>query len=561
MTHRILFIANLNHNYDSLLKLSRSHELNVTELFGAINLPLGILSIDSYLKKICPGIHTQILDLNAEFLLHITEGDLNQNLYNVTKHFDRFFLEKIWRAIENFHPEVIAISSLFDKSIPTLLWMAENIKQRFPDTLIIAGGHSVNNLYEDILSKSGGSIDAISFGEGEIPFSELMAEADIKKHLRDSAYFLTKEEFENHEPYIPQYAYIEDLDDIPIYDYDSYLDHYGERILTLHNNILDANHSFSKQAVMMTSRGCPYQCIFCASRQIHGQKMRKNSMERVRQEIDYWVKKRQADTIGFFDDHILFDVNRTIQICDYAGTYGTDIRFPNGLAVSCINKELVEAFSRNKVREVYLALESGSARVLKEIIHKPLSIPKAAEVFELFKNTDIFVRVYLVLGFPNETKADVEDALSFLRHAYFNWASISIPTPISGSDLLEMSLKNGYLKEYDYRKVSFYENLYDNTELEEAYNGDVRYTVNLDVNFVHNPYMRYGKYDLAKQRFDSILKNYPNHAFAYYFKYLCMKHLGYPSSEMEKVRKRYHEIVSTDKKWNMYAEYFRLNEI
>lgn len=550
---RLLFIANLGHSEKSLTELWKTKSgRNITELYGSSTLPMGAMSIESYVKGHCENVDTVLLDLNADFIKRIQTGDIETELEYCVTHFQEFLEGEICGELEGFRPDVVAISSLFDKSISTLLKLAEIVKDFNSNILVIAGGHPANNMCEYILNEGEQMIDAISMGEGEIPFRELMESADLQQYLLSSDYFLTLDKYRHTGKSGVKQTYIWDLDEIPMFDYEGYMKRYGEEVLGYHNNVLDSEHSFNRQASIMTSRGCPYNCIFCASGAIHGKKFRKYSMERVKEEIDYWVDEKKVQTIGLMDDHLLYDVDRAIEICDYAGSKGVDIRFPNGLAIAPITKELVECMVRNHVKEVQLALESGSERVLHEIIRKPLSLQKADEVFGYFKQTDIFVKVYLVIGLPGETEEDVEDALRYLRTADFHWCTVSNATPISGSRLWQESMKLGVMDEYDFDNVSFFKSTYMTPD---KYNGDIRYTVNLDVNFVHNGLMRMGRYDEAKKRFESVLKNYPNHAFAYYYVAQCKKKMGEDSAfEME----QWSKIVAEDAMWHMYADYFGL---
>jgi radical SAM superfamily enzyme YgiQ (UPF0313 family) len=560
MSHdKLLLIANISHNYNGLKAIAEQKEKNQTELFGSGNLPLGILSIDSYVRHNCNRVDTRIIDLNTQFLKKIKFGNLDEQLDHIVENFETFLMEEIGPICIEFKPQIIAISTLFDKSIPTLFELSNSLRTLMPDALIIAGGHPANNLYEKLLG-SCSSIDAICLGEGEIPFFELMNSSNPLAYIQDSPYFMTLNKCGKSQQDIRN-VNLTNLDDIPMLDYDRFLKQYGNDILCLHNNVLDSAHAFNRQAILMTSRGCPYKCIFCASQLVHGHKMRANSLERVKSEIDYWVSVHKVTTLGIMDDHFLFDIPRAIAIIDYAGSHGLDIRFLNGLAIAPINQELVDCFVRNRIKEVHLALESGSDRVLKDIIKKPLSIKHANEVFNLFKGTDIFVKLYLVVGFPNETKEDIDETLQFLRKTYFHWALISPPTPISGSGLFKQMKETGLLMDYDFSNVSFFNNVYENKQLSNEMNGDIKYTVNLDVNFVNNPYMRLGEFQLARERFESLLISYPDHAFALYYLIKCLEAISEDKNHIEELKHHYNRVIAENSTWKQYALYFHIKTV
>lgn len=533
--------------------------INVTELYGSGNLPLGILSIDAYIRHMNPNVETRIIDFNTVFMKYLERGEWMVQLKCIVEDFDAFLQQALNEQWHDFEPQVVILSTLFDKSIPNLFKVSHLIKKMDPSVTLIAGGHPTNNLYESILTNEECVLDAICLGEGELPISELLKADDFKKHFRENDIFKTKEKCQKGEAKTFQKFYIENLDDIPLYNYQGFLEQYGEEVLCFHNNVLDSEHSFNKQAVIMTSRGCPYQCIFCASQNVHGRAMRANSLERVKGEIDFWIDQYQVKTIGIMDDHFLFDVDRAIAIIDYIGSRGIDVRFLNGLAIAPINEKFVACLVRNAVKEVHLALESGSDRVLREIIHKPLSIEKARAVLNLFNDAAIFVKIYLVVGFPDETLEDIEASLQFLRTANFHWALISSPTPISGSALMNQLIENSPQTALDFSKISFFNSDLQNKEAAEKMNNDIRYTVNLDINFVNNPYMRMGKYHLALQRFESVIKNYPDHAFAHYFLVKCHEKLGSDSACFIESKREYNRRVVEDPFWLKYAAYFGLD--
>lgn len=556
---KLLLISNLNHNYTSLKNWTiYSPERNYTELLGPSNLPLGILSIEAYVKKTCNNVDIHILDLNAEFLKILSSGNMEKELITLVDNFESFLTSVISNKIHNFKPNIIGISSLFDKCIPTLLKVSSIIKDLNRDIIVIAGGHASNNLFKDILLNCNNTIDAVCLGEGEIPISDLLNSDDIIHFINSSPYFATKNNILNPNNKTFSYTAIQDLDEIPFNNFEGYFETYGINVLKFHSNQLDNSNAFNSQAILMTSRGCPYNCIFCASSQIHGKKIRSNSVQRVKTEIDYWIDKHNVDTISFMDDHFLFDIDRAIELIDYIGNKGVDIRFPSGLAIAPITKDLVNCFVRNKVKEVQLALESGSERVLKEIIHKPLSLKRAQEVFDLFSDTNIFVKIYLVIGFPDETLEDINEGLAFLRTANFHWCTISSPTPISGSRLMKDSLERGYISNYDYNNISFFTDSYRDIVIQNTGIDNLRYKVNLDINFVHNPYMRMGKYDLAKEKFQTLIRNYPDHAFAHYFLYKCLQKLDAHQKIIDNIAENYNRIVNSDNNWKEYARFFKL---
>jgi radical SAM superfamily enzyme YgiQ (UPF0313 family) len=258
------------------------------------------------------------------------------------------------------------------------------------------------------------------------------------------------------------------------------------------------------------------------------------------------------------DDHFLFDVPRAIKILDYIGSRKAKCKMPNGLAIARMNKNFIDCLVRNNVDRLNLALESGSDRVLKYLMKKPLELKKASEVLDMLKDTGIFVAVFIVIGFEGETLNDYMESLKYLRQANYQWAYIFGLTPVSGSAVFAQFGEKYLLApdgSYNFEDSNNRSNAFSNPEIADYFCGDPAYTINLDLNFVHNPYMRQEKYDLAEARFAFVAHTYPNHAFAWYFLSESQKKLGVP---YDATFGKYCEIISASPYWRRYAEYFGL---
>lgn len=547
---KILLISCFKINRKRLQQIALSEDKpNITELFGAFSLPLGILSIEAFVKKHCPNVVVEVISLDVQFMNRIRKSDeMKREIREIADNFTDFLMMEIKKSIQCEKPDIIGLSALFDVQLPVLSMMISEIGKLLPRTLMVAGGHPVSNMAAKVLEQNP-RLDAICVGEGEMPFMELVNAPDKRMFLSRSRQFVTKQKIV--EGVVPECRFVENLDDIPSVYESTFFEKHGEDVFYNNSNSLDV--SFSRQGVLMTSRGCPYQCIFCASHAIHGRQMRAHSIDRVKNEIDLLHKRYRVENIAIVDDHFLFNVERAIEIVDDIGQKNMGIFFMNGLAIAPITEEFVESLVRNNVREVQLALESGSARVLREVIHKPLTLDIAEKVFDYFNRTNIFVRVYLVIGLPNETVQDVEDSLVFLRTANFHWATISSATPISGSDLHDIFIDGG--QEYDFEKAHYFSENFIAKEVADHFNGDVKYTVNLDINFVHNPYMRMGEYAKASKRFQALIALYPDHAFAHYYLEKCLERLGTAEG---KHMHMFQNIISRSEYWRKYADYFNL---
>ena len=545
---KVLFVSLIPTSKNRLLEL-QNEEISLTELFNWSTWPLGVLSIESYIKKDSPMLLTEIIDLNRKFLNKINSApDYKTGLIEITDNYIQFLTEDIERACQDEHIDIVALSALFDISLSSLELVAAEVREFAPEALIVAGGYPCTNFAGEIIKRCP-ALDAICLGEGEIPFAELVGADNPREYLNMSPYFVSKTHIGTEK------GFIRNINDIPMIDYSSYIDKYSDEVIREYVNVLDGGkNAFGSEGIVMTSRGCPYRCVFCAAHSIHGRGMRYLSTERVKAEIDFWIDKFNVSTINIIDDHFLADIERAIEIIDYICGRGRNVFFANTLSIAAVTQEFVNCLVRNRIKDVHFALESGSARVLREIMHKPVTLQRADEVFAMFRDTDIFVKIALIVGFPDETIDDINDALGYLRKAEYHWATISNLIPISGSEVHSQIVKKTGM-EYRMDSANFFMAHYANPETAEHMLGDIKYTMNLDINFVHNPYMRMGKYDLAVKRFEAILRSYPAHAFALYYLAKCRDELGQDSKHEYG---KYREAVAASPMWHKYAGHFGL---
>lgn len=548
---KTVFVSVLPTSKKRLIEL-QDETANLTELFNWSTWPLGILSIQSYAQKVCSGLDSEIIDLNRTFLKKISSySDYSEGIKEFVANYTENLMAEILEVLERENVEIFALSALFDISLSTLELIAAEIRKAAPNALIIAGGFPCTNFADKIIERNV-SIDAVCLGEGEIPFAELVCAEDKFSYLNYSPYFVTKKHRGTTK------GYIHDINEIPMFDYSGYIAKYGEEVLGEYVNVLKGGKgALGIEGIMMTGRGCPFRCVFCAAHSIHGRKMRYLTIERIKEEIDFWIDRYHVTTINISDDHFLGDVNRAIAIVDYIGSRERNVIFANTLSFASVTKEFVECIKRNEINEIHFALESGSARVLRDIMHKPITLKRVDEVLAMFDKTDIFVKIALLVGFPEETPDDIDSALKYLRTARYHWATISNLIPISGSQVYEQIVKNNGI-EYDIDSANVFTARYANSKTVEYMLGDIKYTMNLDINFVHNPYMRMGKHALAAERFKALTRSYPDHAFAHYYLAKCYEQLG-EDSQQEYLE--YARIIQQQPFWKKYALHFRLEGV
>jgi magnesium-protoporphyrin IX monomethyl ester (oxidative) cyclase len=205
-------------------------------------------------------------------------------------------------------------------------------------------------------------------------------------------------------------------------------------------------------AIMITSRGCPHECIFCSNHIVMGRKWRGRSPENVVEEIEQLVKTYSIKQIDFFDDNMTLIKKRVMKICDQIIERNLDIEWyvPTGVRVDTLDEELLRKMKSSGCKGIRFAPESGVQRVVTEVIKKNLDLKDVEKAVVLAKKVGIKTGIFFILGLIGETKEDMKETIKYayklrkLGAANFHF---SIATPLYGTELYEQAKRGGFLKE------------------------------------------------------------------------------------------------------------------
>ena len=207
-----------------------------------------------------------------------------------------------------------------------------------------------------------------------------------------------------------------------------------------------------RYAIMITSRGCPHECIFCSNHIVMGRTWRGRSPENVVDEIEQLVNTYSIKQIDFFDDNMTLIKKRAVKICDLIMERGLEIEWyvPTGVRVDTLDEELLRKMKASGCKGIRFAPESGVQRVVSEVIKKNLDLKEVENAVVLAKKVGIKTGIFFILGLIGETKEDMEETIKYaykLRKLGASNFHFSIATPLYGTELYEQAKRGGFLKE------------------------------------------------------------------------------------------------------------------
>ena len=205
-------------------------------------------------------------------------------------------------------------------------------------------------------------------------------------------------------------------------------------------------------AIMITSRGCPYNCVFCTVHTVMGKKWRARSPENVVDEIEQLVYTYHIKQIDFLDDNMTLDKKRMETICDLIVKRGLEIEWytPSGVRADTLDENLLTKMKESGCKKIRVAPESGVQRVVDQIIKKNLSLKEVEKAVVLSKKVGIKVGCFFVIGLIGETKKDIEETINYaykLRRLGADGFIFSIATPQYGTELYEQAKRGGFLRD------------------------------------------------------------------------------------------------------------------
>lgn len=552
----ILFIVPLNESYDTVVGVDKATlkdklNKNIKKLYCVY--PSGVLSISAYIKKHSPNINIKILDLNV-FINQIAQS----------KNFDEYKFENFIKeamSLIGFVPDIIGISVLFTSVYRDLIPLSSLLKKIYPDSLIVCGGHLASSLFNRIY-KDDLEIDAVAFGEGEIPSLELaraVLSGKKEEYLSSSPFWITKSKSKN--GFLPQDKPIIDLDEIPPYDLNDLFfpeAYFNSSSFLFMPEAIDEGH---KEMLMFTTRGCPFKCVFCASHNVHGKSVRYYSTDRIKHDILYYNKKYGIDKFAFYDDHFLIKKDRALEILNFI----PEKRFIASIinpAFFSIDENIASAMKLAGVKSVILSLESGNENTLKNIIHKPSNSKKASEAVDFLHKKGINAATNIVIGLPGETKESIDSGIEYLLTTNFNWFNCFVVAPLPGSELYKICEENGYFTVDDpVLLMDFKKGLIRTKDFTPEYIEKKAYEMNLNLNYANNSDFRSGNYNNALMLFERVIHSViDTHAFAYYFAAKCCKMLQI-DDKYKIYKAKYKEMIEKYPFWKKCATQYNLKEL
>ncbi len=389
-------------------------EIELYSTAGIIAPPMGLTYLAAVLEKY--GYHVEILDAPVLGLSY----------------------RQIKDELEKREPDLVGITAT-TAMINSALQTARTVKNVLPESTVVLGGVHVTFAYETTM-KENSFVDVACIGEGEYTLLELVQTLEKEGDLKDVKGIVYRKNGELIKTQ-PR-PLIENLDELPF--------------PARHLLPMDKYKAFGENMILgtiLTSRGCPFNCIFCSSSLLFGKKFRARSPKNVVDEVEQFQEAYKTRYVEFVDDTFTFDRKRAEAICKEIIDRKLDTKWVCSCRVDLIDKELMQTLKKAGCTMIYFGVESGVQRVVN-LIRKGIKLEQAERVMRWAREVGIETVASFVFGIPGETWEDAMQTIKFAKKLNPDYVQFSIATPFPGTELYQIAKREGLLLTEDWSKYT-----------------------------------------------------------------------------------------------------------
>ena len=355
---------------------------------GLLREPVGLYYLAGVLNS--QGISTSLMDFNLELPSRTS------------------FVEHLQHA----KPKIIGITSYtFNLSVAQRI--VEEIRRVLPEALTVLGGVHASALPKETIAENP-SLDIVVIGEGEQTFLDLCSKVLRKEEIDDIKGIALRKD--GHICVNSARELIEDLDKLPFPD---------RSLLPLEKYPVTS---------VQTSRGCPYNCIFCSINKFYGKRIRLRDPRKVAEECAMIVEKFNRKALYFFGDAFTINPNWTEEFCEeilhrrLRFVWGCETRVDN------VSPVILRKMKAAGCSEVHYGIDYGDEKVLRNL-GKDISLGDINDAVKWAKEAGLFVGAFFIFNSPGENEETMENTFKLIQQVPIDAIEANLLTPYPGTSL------------------------------------------------------------------------------------------------------------------------------
>lgn len=340
-------------------------------------------------------------------------------------------------------PKYVCFTTLTPR-YPVIVKTSQEIKKMNSDVLNIVGGPHVTGTPETSLFEG---IDYGIIGEGEEALLELLNTLENKQDprgIKNLVYRDSNNIFIN-----KARPFIKNLNELPLPAWD---------LMTI-NEYLDPIYFEGPHLGIFTGRGCPYDCLFCASNVTWKGIVRLRSAENVMNEMRYIRNTLKVKNMLFFDDNFDSDKRRALSLCEHIIQEKLDIKYLAQIRADAISYELANALKLSGCQYVAIGVESGNEEMLKKI-GKRETKEQIKKGVKILKEVGLPIIASYVIGLPGDTHQTIRETIEFAFELNTEQVKFMLLASVPGTKAYGLAFAKGLIDPFSFEQMeatSFYD--------------------------------------------------------------------------------------------------------
>ena len=392
-----------------------------------INLPDYGSCADSFTPDYAIGSFSLYPPLGLLYVATAIKDDFPVEVMDVVAR--KLKISQIIEEIARKKPDVLGISCQTLRLYP-MTAIINGVKSRLPGITIVIGGPHTSLYPVETLNLPG--VDYVIVGDGEKPFKLLLEalSAGDPGMIKNTDGLVFRDT--DGKPVLNRPNY-QPIDGIKIPD----------RTLLNYDYYYTAADAKEPVVSMISSRGCPFNCIFC---DVQEKTYRARSAGNVVDEMEYIAGLFKEPVIHIFDDNFNLRKDRVMAICSETERRNLKVKWTTRARVMPFDEEMVLAMKNAGLKRIHLGVESGSETSLR-LMKKGINKEQIRKAFALCHKYDVDTLAYFIIGYSWETKKDINDTLKFIQEIFPSYIMANALYPVPKTEAYNTLLKTGKIKE------------------------------------------------------------------------------------------------------------------
>ncbi|OGW74691.1 MAG: hypothetical protein A2Z72_05460 [Omnitrophica bacterium RBG_13_46_9] len=388
----------------------------------------------------------------------LREKNIDVRVYDA--HIENNPFKDLKSLLKKYKPTIVGIS-IYTPTRFDAFKAAKLVKHADKETLVVAGGPHVSSAPRDTLENIK-EIDIIVVGEGERVFLEICNSVAEKKSFEGIKSIALRKEGDilinaRCEP-------IKNLDSLPFPARDLLRKYKHKEKSKYHFNMQMPDREIIKlsSTCIITARGCPFNCLFCAVPELWGRNVRLRSPENVISEIKHLKEAFDVDSFQIVDDTFNISRKRVFDICSVILKERLKVKWHCHMRVDNVDREMLVIMKEAGCFITYIGIESGSQKILDQVIGKKITLDKVRKVIGWCDELGIKRSCNFIYSLPGETREDVAQTIALMKE--LGGKQPFGPTMIlPGSRIEKIAKEKGIMpKDFSWSRISPYK-YYDPT--------------------------------------------------------------------------------------------------